>query len=94
MIFRDPVPLFRDPIILNDGTTVSVQANRASYCTPRNDIGPYTSVEVGFPSVRPSWWNEHSSGDEIAGWVPVSLVREFIEEHGGLASGDLPEGVL
>lgn len=84
---------FRDPITLQDGTTVSIQANRGAYCFPRDDVGPYTSVEVGFPSVEPSWWSNLSDG-EIAGWVPVSVVREFIEEHGGLASGDLPEGVL
>lgn len=33
-----------------DGFTMSVQASRSHYCTPRNDVGPYTAVEVGFPS--------------------------------------------
>lgn len=69
-----------------DGTTLSVQASSYHYCTPRNDVGPYTHVEVGYPSVLPSWWDEYAdpSGD-VAGWVPVQLVEEFITEHGSLS---------
>ena len=34
----------------NDGFSMSVQASSAHYCSPKNDKGPYISVEVGFPS--------------------------------------------
>ena len=33
-----------------DGFTVSVQASSFNYCDPRTDTGPYTSVELGYPS--------------------------------------------
>ena len=37
-------------ITCTDGFTMSVQAKQGAYCSPRNDNGPYTEVEVGFPS--------------------------------------------
>ena len=53
--------MFRRPhVICEDGVRLSVQANAMAYCEPRNDIGPYTSVEVGFPSIRPPIeWEEY-----------------------------------
>jgi hypothetical protein len=84
-------------LTLGDGTKVSVQASRTHYCFPRDDGGPYLEVEVGFPSVLPDWWDEYAEDpgetETVAGFVPVGLVREFIEEHGGIVSGDAPEGV-
>ena len=32
--------------ILHDGTILSIQASEMHYCTPRNNIGPYTAAEV------------------------------------------------
>jgi len=76
-----------------DGTTLSVQASRIHYCSPKCDQGPYKTVEVGFPSVTlpssweevtlPSSWEEYYDGLGVYCYVPVDLVREFIEEHGG-----------
>lgn len=88
-----PVPLPKDlakrielgQITCKDGTTVSVQASAFHYCEPRNNEGPWSSVEVGYPSVEPSWWSEHTDGYGIAGWVPIEKVRQFIREHGGPA---------
>ena len=37
-------------IVCKDGTTLSVQASEFHYCTPRDNKGPYTHVEIGFPS--------------------------------------------
>ena len=37
-------------VVCKDGFTLSVQAREACYCEPRNNIGPYTEVEVGYPS--------------------------------------------
>ena len=79
-------------IVCADGESLSVQASRTHYCSPRTDSGPYGSVEVGFPSVSPpDTWAEYFDGDwetddhtgSVYAWVPVALVREFIEAHGG-----------
>ena len=40
----------RPRIFCNDGFSLSVQASRDHYSIPRNNEGPYTHVEVGFPS--------------------------------------------
>lgn len=81
-----------------DDTTVSVVAHYGAYCAPRPEhfasdppVDGYTHVEVGFPSVRPepwSQWVEYVEDEEhptetVYGRVPVGLVREFLEAHGG-----------
>jgi hypothetical protein len=85
-------------ITCNDGTTLSVQASETHYCQPRSDIGPYLSVEIGFPSVAPRGrLLEHIDGgdidptDTVYGYVPWDVVREYIfDEHDGIESGELP----
>ena len=74
-----------------DGTTLSVQASETHYCTPRDNFGPYTHVEVGFPSVPPpNSWMQYFDGEadddpcgSVYGNITVELVREFVELHGG-----------
>lgn len=83
-----------------DGFKVSVIAHWAAYCTPRPDfdapsdhVGPYITVEVGFPSQRPQpWarWSEYAEDDDdptntVYGYVPVEVVRDLIAAHGGEA---------
>jgi len=85
-------------ITCKDGTTLSVQASSFHYCSPKNDEGPYTCVEVGFPSSAPSGkLKEYGDGSglgqesEVYGYVPWDAVYEFIfEEHGGIVDGELP----
>lgn len=56
-----------------------------------DDVPPYTSVEVGFPSARPEPWGEWERYAEdstdptgtVYGFVPVALVRDLIASHGG-----------
>jgi hypothetical protein len=90
------VPEIRKRIECADGATVSIQATRYSYCTPRNDVGPYTHIEAGFPSVLPpgSWMEYCEDGDKpldtVYGYMPVACVKEFIDVHGGLVAGELP----
>tara|TARA_A100001515_G_scaffold95226_1_gene76329 strand:- start:295 stop:618 length:324 start_codon:yes stop_codon:yes gene_type:complete len=72
----------------NDGFNLSVQARAFCYCSPRNDEGPWTAVEVGFPSEREELlmeWAEDSGRptDTVYGWVPVEVVNEVIAKHGG-----------
>jgi hypothetical protein len=84
-----------------DGYTLSVIAGEGCYCQPRPDRdgvlgdapgdypGPYTHVEVGFPSARPEPWDQWQAHAEDGKWnsvysyVPVELVRELVAAHGG-----------
>ena len=76
-----------DHIECVDGTTLSVQASKMHYCKPRTNRGPFTHVEVGAASVDPpKTWAEYADGDYpsyVYGYVPVELVREYIDSHGG-----------
>jgi len=83
------------PIVCNDGFKFSAQARSGCYCEPREDNGPWTAVEVGYPSEReelfmPYVEDESRPTDTVYGWVPVSVVREVIAKHGGTDnSGEL-----
>lgn len=82
----------RPRIVCNDGFSLSVQANEYMYCLPRDNEGPYTHVEVGFPSEIPHPWEEWERYAEteqyptesVYGYVPVDLVIGLIEYHGGI----------
>lgn len=60
-----------------------------------NYPGPYTEVEVGFPSERPEPWSEwekyadgsigDATGAVVYAYVPVDMVRALIASHGGQA---------
>lgn len=74
-----------------DGFSVSVQGGKGNYCEPREDFAEeYISVELGFPSEHEPLLDEYQEGertdptDTVYGWVPVELVEEIIEKHGGL----------
>ena len=84
-----------DTVLCADGARVSVQANAMMWCTPRNNAGPYTAVEAGLPSVTPpvSWvLFSEPPGPEIYALLPVALLWEFFDAHGGVVGGDLPPG--
>jgi hypothetical protein len=77
-------------IVCKDGFSLSVQARESAYCTPRDDRGPWTAVEVGFPSEKVEklmgWAEEPGRPTEtIYGWVPIETVAEIISDHGGIA---------
>jgi hypothetical protein len=83
-------------IVCADGVSLSVQASDCHYCTPRDDAGPYTHVEVGYPSVVPprSWMQyaedrQHPRGT-VYGYVPIEMVVRFIKRHGGISKGAMP----
>lgn len=88
---------FRPRITCKDGFSMSVQASRFVYSEPREDRGPYTHVEVGFPSREVSllnryietsdWHIEMSDSDptqSVYPMVPIELVQRIIEECGGV----------
>jgi len=67
-----------------NGLSFSAQANCFAYCSPRNNKGPYTHVEVGFPSKNITQFSEYSDGRGVYGYVPIGLVRLVIDDNGGL----------
>ena len=84
-----------DLIKCADGFSMSVQASRGSYCSPRDDSGPYDSVEVGFPSSFDVYLHQYAEDpgqptNTVYGWVPADTVIMCIDAHGGMVSGELP----
>lgn len=70
-----------DNVECADGTTISVQASRFHYSTPRSDCGPYTHVEV-WQATAPV--TEFDYDEEYpSAYVPIEKVIEFIDNHGG-----------
>ena len=74
---------------------MSVQASNRNYSTPRDDVGPYTEVEVGFPSSYDyhlsSYAEDPSKPTEtVYGYVPADTVIMCIDAHGGMVEGELP----
>ena len=78
---------------------MSVQANSSTYSHPReNNCERYTQVEVGFPSspeelLIPYAEQPDKPIDTIYGWVPSYVVCTVIVKHGGMVSGQLPNGI-
>ena len=76
-----------------DGLSLSVQSGRGNYCSPRDDVGPWWDVEVGFPSERIEQFMQYAEDADkptktVYGWVPLTLVAEVIAEHGGFAEAE------
>ena len=86
-------------VICADGFFMSVQANENAYCSPRaNHDGLYTEVEIGFPSaveplIMPWAEDKNRPRETIYGYVPVGVVNNVIAKHGGVAEGEVPNGV-
>ena len=83
----DPVPA----IVCADGFRMSVQADKYTYCRPRQNQGPWTEVEVGFPSAREEALMPYIDGGPdddptktVYGYVPVKVVVYVINRHGGV----------
>lgn len=78
-----------------DGVSLSIQASEYAYCSPRQRLqrpwGFYGLVEVAFIYNKdsktfppPDIWRQYQDGTrQVWAYVPVSVVKEFIAEHGG-----------
>jgi hypothetical protein len=82
---------FVHPLVCRDGFEMSVQASEHHYCMPRDNAGPWTEFECGFPS-KPvpelRDWKEEMEEDApdedcIFAYVPWSAVMLTIEKYGG-----------
>ena len=133
-----PYQKVRPRIVCADGISLSVQAGKYLYSTPRLDeMNHYVCVEVGYPDIEPpntwreyaeewtlkpfprikelvetiyravksglfGWDKKHGHGiskfiishawlqfirgkarTTVYGYIPIKLVNQFIEEHGG-----------
>lgn len=66
-----------------DGFTLSVQASATHYCSPRDNEGPYTSVEV-WGCGCPEGWEDYGDGDDPYSQIPVQMVLDLVAKHGGV----------
>lgn len=86
---------FSPRAVCADGFSVSIQASYGHYCTPRQMecLGGYTAVELGYPSrwdaVTCSLLKDYShdvdaENETVFGYVPVEIVNQLLEAHGGI----------
>jgi hypothetical protein len=79
------------PIIeCNDGFRMSVQASPRHYCQPRNNEGPYESVEAHSPHYEEVLLAPYAVDSSLlthaCGWVPMYVIEQIIIKHGGLSA--------
>lgn len=74
-------------VICNDGFHLSIQASKYHYCSPRNQAGPYETVELGCATL-PETFNEYAeepgATDTVYGNVPIFKVLTLVGSHGGI----------
>lgn len=74
-----------------DGYRISIQASENHYCSPRlNGLHEYDEVELGFPTAADELINDYAEDPEdytktVYGYVPVDVVDQLLEKHGGIA---------
>jgi len=72
----------RDRVVFPDGFSMSIQASEYHYCAPRDNVGPYTEVEVGYPSQAEPLLEEYSDGCGVFAYVPKEVILEIARKHG------------
>ncbi len=85
-------------VVCADGFNMSIQADEFVYCSPRNNDGPYTAVEIGFPSHHEDLILEFAEDKNtptatVYGWVPSHIVSLVLAKHGGMVAGEVPKGI-
>jgi hypothetical protein len=89
-ILQTSTHTFRQPVAAiecGDGTRFSIQAGKYMYCSPRDDLGPWETVEVMTltDGVEPKFW-EHDQDTTLAGYVPITAVADEILLRGNFVS--------
>tara|TARA_R100001015_G_C4635138_1_gene203613 strand:- start:2028 stop:2498 length:471 start_codon:yes stop_codon:yes gene_type:complete len=79
----------RIPILLADGTLISVQASSGHYCSPKTDVAfAYSAVDILVDKPHDLAWN---NGTEKRGeWTSTADLMELILKGGGIVGGQLP----
>lgn len=85
-------------VVCADGFNMSIQADEFVYCSPRNNDGPYTAVEIGFPShyedlILEFAEDKNTPTKTVYGWVPSHIVSLVLAKHGGMVAGEVPKGI-
>ena len=85
----------REMLEMKSGFSVSCQASERNYSSPRNDSGPYTEVELGYPSAPDPLIIGYAEDPDdptgtVYGYVPGYVVTALVMKHGGLVSGEMP----
>jgi hypothetical protein len=84
----------RPRAICKDGFSISIQAGSGLYCHPRQDwMYEYDMVELGYPSNPDDLIAEYAEDpDDLTGtvyaYVPVEVVDQLLEKHGGLVDDE------
>lgn len=83
------ITAIRLSVICADGFCMSVQASEGHYCRPRDNFGPYSAVEVGYPSEAVPELMEYAEDADnptstVYGYVPVEVVEAVLTAHGGI----------
>ena len=76
-------------VVCKDGFTVSIQASDTHYCSPRKIVDLYREMELGYPSdeeelIMPYCEDESKPCNTVYGFVPVKIINEMLEKHGGI----------
>jgi len=87
-----PYIQIRPRIICSDGFSVSIQASSSHYCIPRNNTGPYTHFELGFPSEIVDEWIPYCEGhsesedprEKVYPRVPIHLIVNELKLRGNV----------
>lgn len=82
-------------VVCKDGFSISIKASERAYCNPKNNIGPYDSVELGYPNFPEPMISGFAEiidqpTETVYGWVPVGIVQAVIIKHGGIVDGICP----
>jgi hypothetical protein len=72
-----PREIVRPRIACPDGMEYSVQASRGHYCEPRDEVGPWTALEVW--AFRGGKWRTR----DPKGYVDRAKINRRIHRHGG-----------
>lgn len=87
----------RPQLVCKDGFKISVQASKYHYCSPRVDgYVIYEEVELGYPNMEDELIAKFAEdpGDltgTVYGYVPVEVVNQLIEKHGGILESEEEE---
>lgn len=86
-----------DHVVCASGLKFSAQASETHYCTPKDNEGPYTEVEIGRlsePVEKFEPFRESDCGQKyiVYAWVPMRIVFDVIDDNGGQVGGQLPPG--
>lgn len=73
-----------EAVTCRDGAKFSIQAGEYLYCTPRNNTGPWTHVEVMPLSATANPTKFHCDPGDVAAYIPIEDVAAEILSRGFL----------